>query len=184
LEIYENLDLKDLDGEIWKIIDGYSDYYVSNLGRIKSFKCGKEIILPPNKDKDGYLRVNLCKNGEKHKTKGIHVLMYENHIGKIPKGYVVHHKDNTKNNFLDNFQMMTNEEHLRLHNKGENNPMYGKKRAGEKSGNHKLSNQDVIRIRIDLDEGTLTQKEIGEKFDVSQITISDIKLGRSWLHVK
>jgi len=43
LEIHENLDLEDLDGEIWKEIEGYSgDYFVSNLGRVKSLKYGKE----------------------------------------------------------------------------------------------------------------------------------------------
>jgi len=219
LEIRENLSLDNLDGEIWKEIEGYSgDYYVSNYGRIKSFKnnCGiSERILIQNKDK-GYFCVGLCKNG-KPKTKRIHTLMYETFINKIPKGYVVHHTDFTKNDFLENFEMMTNEEHRRLHtkgennpnygkygkenpnygehpseetkklmsenNKGENNPMFGSKRPGEKSGHHTLTEQDVIQIRRLCDEGILTQREIGEKFGVSQVTISDIKRGKIWRHL-
>jgi len=35
MEIWENRNIKDLDGEIWKIIENYPDYAVSNYGRIK-----------------------------------------------------------------------------------------------------------------------------------------------------
>ena len=31
--------------EVWKIIKGYEDYEVSNLGNVKSLKLGKEKIL-------------------------------------------------------------------------------------------------------------------------------------------
>jgi len=35
MKIYENLDINDLNGEIWKIIIDFSNYQISNLGRIK-----------------------------------------------------------------------------------------------------------------------------------------------------
>jgi len=183
-EICENL--KDLDGELWKEIEGYNgDYQVSNLGRVKSFKKCRGIdvrILIQNKDKDGYLFVGLYKNG-KPKTKLIHILMYESFIEEIPEKYIVHHTDFTKNNFLDNFEIMTNEEHLRLHNEGKNHPMYGKDFSGENGPNHTLTEKDVIQIKKYLSEGILTQKEIGEKFNVSPMTISNIKLRKSWKYV-
>jgi len=48
MEICENLDLNDLDREIWKEIEEYDeDYFVSNLGRVKSFKGINERILEP-----------------------------------------------------------------------------------------------------------------------------------------
>jgi len=138
--------------------------------------------------------------------------MYENHIGEIPEGYVVHHIDFTKNNFLENFQMMTRKEHRILHNSGENNPNYGKhpsektkelmreshigkhpseesrklmrkKQKGESNPASILTEQDAIQIRIDLKEGILTQAEIGEKFGVKQQTISAIKLRKRWKHI-
>ena len=44
----ENKNMK----EIWKDIEGYEgDYQVSNLGRIKSFKNKKEIIMKPGATK-------------------------------------------------------------------------------------------------------------------------------------
>jgi len=216
MEIHENLDLEDLDGEIWKEIEGYNgDYYVSNLGRVKSFKKwrGTDVRILEPFDVHGYSCVGLHKNEERDKTKGIHILMYEGFIGKIPEGCEVHHKDFTKNDFLENFQVMTVGEHRKLHMegdnhprgmlnknhsietrklmrenhadvKGENHPMFGSKRPGEKSGNHTLTEQKVINIRIDLKEGLLTQKEIGEMFGVDRTTISKIKSGKTWKHIK
>jgi len=50
MESWKNLNLKNLDGEIWKIIKDFPDYMVSNFGRVKSFKIYKEgKILKQNK---------------------------------------------------------------------------------------------------------------------------------------
>ena len=53
--------------EEWRTIEGYEDYQVSNLGRVKSSKYKTEKILTPNKNKikGGYLYVTLCKGGRK-----------------------------------------------------------------------------------------------------------------------
>jgi len=191
MEIYENLSLENIDGEIWKEIEGYNgDYFISNLGRIKSFKGINERILKQNEDSDVYLYVKLCKNG-KPKHKRIHILMFESFIEKIPEGCVVHHIDFTKNNILENFQMMTREEHNRLHHTGmkrseETKKLISENHAdvkGEKGSNSILKEKDVIEIRILLDERILTQKEIGEIYNVSQITISLIKNNKRWKHI-
>jgi len=196
MEIYENLSLENIDGEIWKEIEGYNgDYFISNLGRVKSFKknCGiNEKILKPDKDGGGYLFVGLYKNG-KPKHKLIHILMYEYFIEKIPDGYVVHRKDFTTDNFLDNFQLITNGDHTSLHRTGkttseETKKLISEKRIGkylgENSPNHILTEQDVIQIRKLYDEGILTQREIGKMFGVSNYTVSLIKLGKTWKHIK
>ena len=55
--------------ETWKDIPQYEELYqVSNLGNIKSLNynnTGKEQILKPRKNKDGYLMVHLYKNGKR-----------------------------------------------------------------------------------------------------------------------
>lgn len=65
MEIYENLDLQDLDGETWKTIEDFPDYSVSNFGRVKrsiTDKCNRKLkILKQYFDKCGYLRVVLYK---------------------------------------------------------------------------------------------------------------------------
>lgn len=53
-------------------------------------------------------------------NKLLHREIWEKFYGrKIPKGYVIHHKDfNCRNNSISNLQLLTVEEHLKLHHKG------------------------------------------------------------------
>lgn len=63
------------------------------------------------------------------KTTYIHILLYENFIGEIPKGYVIHHKDfNPLNNNLDNLICISRGDHVALHNKTTRKSMYGKRK--------------------------------------------------------
>lgn len=50
--------------EIWKEINSYEEYQVSNLGRIKSLKYGKEKILSLRVDTSGYLGLRLSKENK------------------------------------------------------------------------------------------------------------------------
>ncbi len=52
--------------EIWKDIEGYEDYKVSNLARVKSLKFGKERILKQGIDNHGYPVVTLCNGTQKN----------------------------------------------------------------------------------------------------------------------
>lgn len=64
-----------LEGEVWKVINhpsigDYSNYEISNFGRVKSLNyrhTGKERILKAKKDEKGYLYVSLYKKSEKGK---------------------------------------------------------------------------------------------------------------------
>ena len=79
--------------EIWKDILGYEGLYqVSNFGRVKSTKFGKERILKLTKDKDGYLIVNLYKNN-KSKTLKVHRLVAEVFLPNPYNLPQVNHKD-------------------------------------------------------------------------------------------
>lgn len=56
-----------MEKEIWKDINGYEGYQISNWGRVKSLnykRTGKEQIMLPFKKK-GYLYINLSKNKKK-----------------------------------------------------------------------------------------------------------------------
>jgi len=47
--------------EEWKKVDGYPNYEVSSLGRVRNLlKNKKNKILKGSKDCAGYLRVGLC----------------------------------------------------------------------------------------------------------------------------
>ena len=94
--------------EIWKDISGYEGLYqVSNLGRVKSLDynhTGREKIMKPSVDKNGYLYVCFRKNGVKKWYK-LHRLVAQAFISN-PNNYPqVNHKDeNPFNNFVNNLE--------------------------------------------------------------------------------
>jgi len=194
--------------EEWKTIKVFDDYEISNFGRVKSFKRYKNgKILNYYDDSHGYLFVKLYING-KSDNKRIHRLVLETFVGINPdKPFCNHIDGNKENNYIENLEWCTPSENIKHEfkiglqsNKGENNPNYRKhpsketkrkqsekakgKYEGENNPSSILTIKDVIQIRKHLKEGILTQKEIGKIFGVSHITISDIKRGRTWSHLK
>lgn len=73
------------DTEIWKDIEGYETYQVSNLGRVRSLNylnTGRVVVLALNQNKkDKYLYAHLHKNA-KRKSFKVHRLMA---IAFLPK---------------------------------------------------------------------------------------------------
>ena len=60
-------ELENFDNEQWRDIDGYDGMYqVSDLGRVRSKHSGEWKVLRPGKTKDGYLRVDLYRNGKQN----------------------------------------------------------------------------------------------------------------------
>ena len=94
---YYPLTLENLDGEEWKDIDGYNgDYQISNFGRVKSFKYGKQRIRKPSLTGE-YLRVNLCIDGEQEPCL-VHVLVATAFIPNPDNKPEVNHVDGHKLN--------------------------------------------------------------------------------------
>lgn len=95
--------------EVWKTVPGFEDYQISNLGRVKSLKFGRELILKGSLTSEGYLSVSICKN-RVQKTKYIHQLVAEvflNHKS-CKMTFVVDHKNLKKtDNSVDNLQIVT-----------------------------------------------------------------------------
>ena len=83
---------------------------------------------------NGYYIISTTDKGNFEKY--LHRLIYEDHYGEIPKGYIVHHKNGNKlDNSIDNLELMTLEEHTIHHSKG-NKYWLGKKHSIETK--HKL----------------------------------------------
>lgn len=109
-----------MNAEKWIPISGFNGIYeISDMGRIKSHRkhygYDEEGHILSNKNSKGdYLRAILRgEDGKRKRSASIHVLVYENFIGKIPKGYDVHHKNgNKQDNRLENLELLTKKEHV------------------------------------------------------------------------
>lgn len=90
-----------IEKEEFREVSGYEGLYeVSNLGRVR--RNGK--ILKPTKGRDGYLRVDLRKNGTRRDSL-VHRLVAQTFIPNPSNFPCINHKDEDKtNNCLDNLE--------------------------------------------------------------------------------
>lgn len=91
--------------EIWRNIEGYPNYMVSNLGRVKSLnynRTGEEKIMKGSKNNRGYLYVQLYKEG-KQKNYLIHRLVASAFIPNPDNLSEINHinEDKTNNQFTN-----------------------------------------------------------------------------------
>lgn len=188
--------------EQWKDIKNYDNYMVSNLGRVKSLnynRTGKERVLKPSKDKDGYLIVGLYKNG-KGKTHKIHRLVAETFIPNPENKPCIDHinTDKTDNRvenlrFVTQYENMNNEISKKKMSEakqgkydGENNPMFG--RTGENHPRGMLGKHHTEETKAKIGRKVLcvetgktypTSKQASEELNISRSSISNHLHGRS-----
>lgn len=91
-------------------IEGFDNYEVSNLGKVRNIKSGR--ILKPSLNKNGYLRLWLCKNN-KRKHLYLHRIIATAFIDNPDEKPCVNHIDENKlNNDLSNLEWCTVRENL------------------------------------------------------------------------
>jgi len=129
--------------EVWMPVLDYDGFYeVSNLGRVKSFKNGKEKILNGGVDRLGYHSVVLSKNGQNKQIR-THRLVYETFLGKtdLEIDHII--EGNKLDNRLCNLQAVTGRENTSKYH------LSNKKSSKYTGVNwHKYSKKWVSRIRI------------------------------------
>lgn len=143
--------------EDWKTIEHYPDYMVSNLGRVKSFKNGKEKILKQGINKGGYLYVVLCKEG-KMKTFNVHRLVCTAFLPNTDNLPQVNHKNEIKtDNRIENLEYCTAKynSNYGTHNERVSITLKGRKLSQE----HK--NKCSSSLRIPIIQYDLDNKMIG-----------------------
>jgi DNA-binding CsgD family transcriptional regulator len=160
--------------EIWKDIPNYEGYYqVSNLGRVKSFKWGKERVLKFGLNRGGYYFVNLWKGGEA-KTNSVHRLVMLAFFGESEL-YVNHINGVKTDNRLENLEYCSRSENTQhaydtgLMDRGENHP------------NSKLTRACAERIKYG--HQGMTQRAIAEIYDITRELVSQIRSGKYWKHI-
>jgi hypothetical protein len=105
--------------EIWKKIPSYADYEVSNLGRVRSLKFNRVLILATT-NRDGYRSVDLRMKGKKRFTANVHLLVamaFMNHKRGTKNIHVNHKNFDRSDNRLVNLNLLThrvncNQKHL------------------------------------------------------------------------
>ena len=159
-EYWQNRDINDLEGEVWKSLDfmGYPNYAVSNLGRVKFTELYKwdgtcytsirSMIKNQNLLKNGYIQVHL-HNKVKRAECYIHRLVA---MAFIPnpegKSEVDHIDTNPRNNCVDNLRWATSQENS-------NNPLTRKKLSGENNwaygmkGKAHFSSIPIVQLTMD-----------------------------------
>jgi len=154
--------------------------YVSDYGRIKSFKTsrkGGKII--GGSWLSEYNILVLKKIGDKRKTVFIHKLIAAFFLDK-PKAdaeYVIHLDFNRKNNFYENLKWV-NRKGASAHRRKDKNYHVKKIR------NAKLTAEEVKELKIMLKEGKKRPYRIAQRFGITHTQLNRIRTGENWGHIK
>lgn len=165
--------------EVWKEIEGWPDYAVSDLGRVMrttTYGRGKAGTIRTPVFVSGYAAVTLTHRSGARKLLTIHGLVASAFLGPAPQPNMeINHKDaDRKNPALTNLEWMT---------KGQNRK-HGYEvgfadAKGERNGHAKLTEEKVRDIR----SSRLNRYRLAAKHNVSTATIRDVQSGRTWGHL-
>ena len=177
--------------EEWKQVkfDKLNDeevYQISNYGRVRIFKPETnswKILRSANVK--GYRYFTFKSNIDwKHKvTKPLHRLVAELFCEQPDSKhkYVIHLNYVKDNNFYKNLAWVTQKE-LTEHNR--KNPNVIKSRRKGLITNSKLTETDVIRLKMKLKRGKNKLYKIAKEFGITHTQLNRIRSGENWGHVK
>lgn len=105
--------------EVWRDIEGFDGYQVSNMGRVKNLnynRTGEERVLQATDNGQKYLVLSLCKDGKKY-NKRVHRLVAEAFLPNPDnKPEIDHINTDRRDNRVENLRWCTNKENI-------NNPL-------------------------------------------------------------
>jgi NUMOD4 motif-containing protein/HNH endonuclease len=175
--------------EVWNKIPNFSNYLVSNFGRIKSidhydnyrgrFHKGK---IKKLFKKRHYAEVMLHKEDKiKNYSCRVHRLVLEAFVSFCPDGMeCCHNNGNGKDNRLENLRWDTKLSNNRDKIKHKTQPM------GETHSSSKLKQEQVLKIREEYVPYSKKYNiySLSNKYNVDPVTIHNIISFSSWKHLK
>lgn len=174
----------DLPDEEWCDIEGSDGLYqISTHDRVKSFrKFATGQILKNHISSNGYPVCQFRLPDKKRVPHTIHRLKAIAFIPNPDNKPQIHHKDgNPLNTDLSNFVWCDGSYNVKqnsvLHPESSN---YGCLAEGEKNPSAKLTAEQAKEVFALAEKGELIQKEIAQKYGISQGSVSDIHLCRKW----
>jgi hypothetical protein len=178
---------EDPDCEIWRPVVGFSEYEVSNRGRVRRttdkgrWRSGH--ILRPGQAYSGHLYVMLTDEFGRAKKQFVHRLVATTFVGPAPyqDALVLHHDDDPAHNTPANLYWGDRVQNVRDARLNRKRPEYSQRGAQSGESNHAavLTAQDVQAIRRYLNLG-LCGSCIARLFNVKKETIYSIAKGRAW----
>lgn len=182
-EIYKNLSLEDLPGEVWRDVVGYENkFMVSNMGRVKmlerkvlankSIKTIKEHILNQYVTEKGYLCVHLWSNNTK-KQEFVHKLVLSSFYREKYNDEECNHKNEIRSdNKLYNLEWITHKENLNYGNRT--------RKHSESMKNHPSMYKGVIQM--DMNGNFISEypslREAGRMLNIHMTNIKDCCKGK------
>jgi hypothetical protein len=161
--------------ELWKLIEGFENYVVSDHGRVK--RAVEDRVMGELKGGivRGYRRVNLYRNGKAHSRK-VARLVAKAFIPNPLELPEVNHKRNPKtNDRVSNLEWATRSQQI------QHALDHGLYHRGSQLAHHKLTTKDIKNIREMRAQG-LSNRRIASAFGVHHSTIASALAGMSWKH--
>jgi len=172
--------------EEWKAVLGWAGLYeVSNFGRVRSLLrrgengkqaqrlYGGKLLTPIKKRSLGYLCVTLRKTQIKVQAL-VHRMVLEAFVGSCPDGFQGCHNNGIRDdNRLENLRwdsVVGNQKDKAKH---------GTLPLGERVWNARLTADEVLAIRASTEK----QQVLADRYGVTQVCISRIKLRKVWAHL-
>lgn len=171
--------------ERWAVIEGFTNYAVSDHGRVKRLtsrtcaKAGSILKTPPRSKSHAYPSVDLC-NDAGRRTEMVHILVAKAFLGPAPfDGAEVNHCNGNKADSLyTNLEWTTSSGNsLHAYQIGLANA------TGEANGQAKLTEVQVMEIRRSSTGARGEIAAMGRTYNVSPRTISDALTRRCWSHI-
>ena len=177
--------------EEWRDVVGFEGFYqVSSLGRVRSLDriivCGdgrklpcKGRLLKTHKNKHGYPSASLWLGNKEYKTR-VHCLVAYAFLGCRPDGCDVNHIDGNKTNNLP-----VNLEYCTRSQNNQHAYATGLKISlkGEDTVKCKLTNEQVIEIRVLYAAGGVSHRQLAELYGIAHTNIGCLLRKKTWKHI-